>query len=74
MIKLPLKRIHWPHLNHIIHPVPLLAHPIRKLESPNLQSAPFLEQLEDMLSPAIISHKREHLVAGNGCVWSNKYV
>ena len=57
MIKLPLKRIHRPCLNHIIiQPVPLLAHPIRKLESPNIQSAPSLEQLKDMLSSAIASH------------------
>ena len=57
MIKLPLERIHWPNPNHIIiQPIPLLAHPIRKLESPNIQSAPFLEQLEDMPSPAISSH------------------
>ena len=57
MIKLSLERIHQPHPNHIIiQPIPLLAHPIRKLESANVQSAPFLEQLEDRSSPAILSH------------------
>ena len=62
MIKLPLERIHWPNPNPIIiQPNPLLAHPIRKLESPNIQSAPFLEQLEDMPSPTIISHNLEEL-------------
>ena len=63
MIKLPLKRIHWPHLNHIIiQPVPLLSHSIHKLESPNIQSAPSLEQLEDMSSPAIVSHNLKELL------------
>ena len=63
MIKLPLKRIHWPHLNHIvIQPAPIIAHLTRKLESTNIQSAPFLEQLEDMSSPAIISHNLKELL------------
>ena len=63
MIKPPLERIHWPNPNHIlIQPIPLLAHPIRKLESPNIQSAPILEQLEDMPSPAIISHNLKELL------------
>ena len=56
MIKLPLKCIHWPHSNHIIiQPVPLLIHPIRKLEPPNIQPVPSLEQLEAMPSSTIIS-------------------
>ena len=56
MIKLPLECIHWPNPHHIIiQPIPLLAHLIRKLAS-------FLEQLEDMPSPTIISHNLKELL------------
>ena len=56
MIKLPLECIHWPHSNHIIiQPVPLLAHPC-KLDPPNIQPVPSLEQREAMPSSTIVSH------------------
>ena len=55
MIKLLLKCIHRPHSDHItIQPVPLITHPIRKLEQPNIQHVPWFEHLEAMLSSTII--------------------
>ena len=60
MIKLPLKCIHRPHSDHlIIQPVPLITHPICKLEPPNFQPVPSAKQLEGMPSSAIILHNLE---------------
>ena len=66
MIKLLLlKCIHWPHRNHIIiqmiQPIPLLAHPICKLELPNIQPVPSLKQLEAMPSFTIVSPNLKEL-------------
>ena len=63
MIKLPLKRIHWPHRNHIlIQPVPFLTHPIRKLELANIQPVPSLKQLEAMPSSTFVSYNLKELL------------
>ena len=60
MIKLPLKCIHRPHSDHlIIQPVPLITHPICKLEPPNFQPVPSSKQLEGMPSSTIILHNLE---------------